>query len=606
VILTTTRHGRSGKDARALAAHLAKDAGQESRVVAIGNCPVSDSDQALRYMQAMRDGSQATVAFHHITINPAKPLTDDQRDEAVQRVLAAFGAEDHAHVVWEHAEKRRATGDADQHFHVVLGHVGPDGRALDDAHSYRKLEAVARSLEVDFGHDVVHSRRTAAVMDELRSMGREDVAQWLADEGAPDTPPPSATSSRRRAAAAREGIDLPAAQAAVRDAWQASDNPQAFVAALREQGIEIAPGRKAGVFVVSKDGTEIGALDRVVRMKRGELAERMKEVQHVHDADRHQAPRSLGAAAVESAPARPTDGQEGQQARRADLQRGEGRARDLEATPAAPGPAGGPGARGRAAGRDQGLAGGHPSRAQASDDGDRDLGAGGRRAARRPHEARRRVRELAAVRAIGRTDFGSLRKLALDLQRKPEARVEAELAERIEAAAPQPLEPSEAALEARQQWKAENELVKAAERSAKAARERLASLRQNEPRGLFARVSGRRKAWERALDEAEDRHASAKETLNEAYRHRDAARKAETQAKNRDKAQHDAAERERRRQREVLEEARRILRERPELAAGRDGMERILRAAESRLRGREAAERMAQAVDRPSPFAPRR
>ena len=87
-------------------------------------------------MEALRDGSRATVAFHHISFSPAQPITAEQRDQAVQRLLAGLNAEDRAHVVWGHSGKARRGKDVDTHYHVVVAHVGPDGKALDDRRSF--------------------------------------------------------------------------------------------------------------------------------------------------------------------------------------------------------------------------------------------------------------------------------------------------------------------------------------------------------------------------------------------------------------------------------------------------------------------------------------
>src|SRR5690606_23836188 len=191
----------------------------------------------------------------------------------VGRILAAFGAEDHAYVLWEHDEKTRAAdGGSEQHFHLVYAHVGDDLLALDDSHSYQKLEAVARTLECDFGESLTPSRRTAAVAARLVEIGREDVAGLLPR---PPEPPRSSMTSGMRAAADRKGVDLPAAQAVIRAAWEASDTPQAFTHALVEGGFSLAPGRKEGVFVVSSGDIEVGALDRILKLKRRDVAQRM-------------------------------------------------------------------------------------------------------------------------------------------------------------------------------------------------------------------------------------------------------------------------------------------------------------------------------------------
>ncbi|WP_019199274.1 relaxase/mobilization nuclease domain-containing protein [Afipia birgiae] len=283
MILTTKRHGRTKRDVRNLVAHLNKQAGQQSRVVRIGNVPLSDADDVMAYMTSMRDASRATVAMHHVSISPRVHLTAEQIDEAVQRILAAMGAEDHAYVLWQHSEKARTDATiADQHYHLVVGHIGPDGRALDDSWSYIRMEAAARTLEADFGEELTPSRMTKSVAKELRRIDREDVADTLVT---PPSPPTSSMSSKTRAKADRQGLDLPSAQADVRAAWAASDGPSAFRAALAQSGYEVHPGKRSTVFVITKSGIDVGALDRIVREKRAAVAARMEEKENVRTAE---------------------------------------------------------------------------------------------------------------------------------------------------------------------------------------------------------------------------------------------------------------------------------------------------------------------------------
>src|SRR3546814_14796534 len=109
MIITIGSHGRRRRDTAALLSHLAKQHGQRSRVVAIGNAPVRDAAVALRFMEVMRDGSRATIAFHHLTINPTRSLTVHELDELLARCLAALGAQGHAYVLLNHSANPRAT-----------------------------------------------------------------------------------------------------------------------------------------------------------------------------------------------------------------------------------------------------------------------------------------------------------------------------------------------------------------------------------------------------------------------------------------------------------------------------------------------------------------
>lgn len=279
MIINTRRHGRTVKDAKLLLAHLSKQDDQMSRVLRI-SAPASSANEALSYMQALRDCSRATVAFHHISLSPSQPLNEVQRDKAITRVLAALGADDHAHVVWEHAGKARRGRNVDVHYHVIVGHIGPDGRALDDRQSYIKLEAAARTLEFDFGHDHVASRRTEAVATLLERVGRPDVAVQLRDS-LPRELPKSSMSSRQRARAERRGVSLSDVREAVRRAWVTSSSFEELRNMLARGGYALAMGEKPGVWVVTdQNGRPLGALDRLIGEKRRIVAARMHREYH--------------------------------------------------------------------------------------------------------------------------------------------------------------------------------------------------------------------------------------------------------------------------------------------------------------------------------------
>jgi hypothetical protein len=370
MIVTTRRHGKTRRDIGNLIAHLNKQTGQTSRVVAIGNVPLANTDDVMAYMQTMRDASRATVSCHHISISPRNRLTDDQRDEAVRRILAGLGAEDHAFVVWRHSGKPRADAEvADDHYHVVVAHIGPDGKALSDRRSYVRMEAAARAMEADFGESITHSRKTKSVAAELRRIGRDDVADLLI---APAILPTSAMSSATRAQAEREGLDLPKAQAVVRAAWTGSDGTTAFRSTLQSQGFEIVPGKRPNVLIVMASGIEVGALDRIVREKRAVVAARITQEDRN---DRQDKETTLS--------------------RRGDLSGSTRGQDDVRATPAASEPASGGRERDRRpARRVEGDFVRNPRRSSIPE--------------RNPRTPRRRVRDRAAVAILQRFDLDEL------------------------------------------------------------------------------------------------------------------------------------------------------------------------------------------------------
>lgn len=574
MIITTVRHGRTKRDTKNLLAHLRKEIGQTSRVVKIGNVALSNADDAAAYMEMMRDGSFADVAMHHIAISPVVRMSPEQIDDAVGRILVALGAEDHPYVLFEHDGKARSAKAADQHFHVMLGHVGPDGKALDDSGSFRKLEAVARSIEADIGEDLTHSRRTAAVAAELRAMGRDDVADALQ---APAELPRAAMSSTTRAVAARAGIDLPETQAAVRAAWTAADNAAAFRSALAEQGLEVRPGKKAGVFVVAAGDVEIGALDRIVRKKRGEVAARM-EVQHVHQGE---------------TPAVSLEGGN------RDLQIDADDARRREEAPPVARAAGGERPGGRPARRDQGNPGGHSAGPEARADGDRRPRQEGRRPRRKAQDAVA-VRKLAAV---GKDE--RLTALAADIRERTRPaieRVSADLDRRLAATdlgiadpfiAPAP---DDALRRSRRLLAEAEQAVKSAITDWAGPRriaEKTAAL--DMPRGMWAWLSGKQATWRRDVAAAEAELSRIRDLITAK---RDAAQSFVRPNDRLEKLHRSEIEEAQRRHygrrhrleadRRLLMAAHAVLAENPALA--RRGLQAVLRAAQERLE----AERLRQ------------
>ena len=179
MIITQNRHGLFHDDGDILHDYVFRDELKPPRLVGVFNIIGGTPCRAMRAMEMMRDASRASIAFQHITINPKHNLSEQQRDLAVSRVLEALGAEKHGYVLVEHFKERHVRDRADHHFHLVLAHVGPDLKALDMFHSFARLEAVARSLEIDFGEELTPTSQPKAVAYFARGMGRDDVADLV-------------------------------------------------------------------------------------------------------------------------------------------------------------------------------------------------------------------------------------------------------------------------------------------------------------------------------------------------------------------------------------------------------------------------------------------
>lgn len=276
------RHGRTRRDSRNLAAHLLKEQGVAVEIV---NSSAPHLRAVMADMELARDGSAADAAFLHIFISPSRDMSRDELRQAGELVLRHFGAEEHQAAFVYHDKPRRG-GEGGSHLHLVVGRISLDGDVLPAGFEIIRMETAMRIAEFEMGEPATLGRHHASGIRWLRANGRADVADWLEAAHGPDPDKPnSAASPSRRQALARQGVELTDAAEAVRSAWSASDGGRSFVAALRAEGLDVVPGEKTGVFIVRHGDVEIGALDRIVKLKRREVAARMEGYDNEHQED---------------------------------------------------------------------------------------------------------------------------------------------------------------------------------------------------------------------------------------------------------------------------------------------------------------------------------
>ena len=156
-------------------------------------------------------------------------------------------------------------GDMDrpEHRHRVYLALTERGTLVRNGHDYAKQEAVSRITEFDTGQNFTkgaHNIRAATIAQQL---GREDVAEAMRKAGLLNGQRArSSLSPEQRKQQERTGISKASVATATFDAWHRSDNGQAFVAALSEQGITLARGDKCIVVIDQSGNTH--ALNRLL------------------------------------------------------------------------------------------------------------------------------------------------------------------------------------------------------------------------------------------------------------------------------------------------------------------------------------------------------
>lgn len=135
-----------------------------------------------------------------------------------------------------------------------------------------------RIAEFEMGETATIGRHHGSAVKWLQKNNRNDVAEWLVSSHGkiPEKPQSSVSPDNRQKIERVTKSDLMTVTTTVASAWERSDDSKSFSAALAEHGFEVQEGRKKGVYIILKDGSEIGALDRLLKQKRGVVAQKME------------------------------------------------------------------------------------------------------------------------------------------------------------------------------------------------------------------------------------------------------------------------------------------------------------------------------------------
>ena len=155
-------------------------------------------------------------------------MTPEQRMAAIDRLEKKLCLMGQPRAVVAHEKEGR------EHCHVVWSRIDLDRmRAIWDSHNYRTHELVARELEREFGHARVQGAHVE----------RDGQAR-----------PERTPSHKEHQQGERTGISPQQAKELMTELWRATDNGQAFQAALEEKGWLLARGDRRDFVAVDPQG----------------------------------------------------------------------------------------------------------------------------------------------------------------------------------------------------------------------------------------------------------------------------------------------------------------------------------------------------------------
>jgi len=271
MIIKSKRVKARGQGLKRSLQHLANGDDNDAVELVCGN--VADLEDARN--DALRFGRE--YAVRHWIISPAEPISTEQLAELVHRLAAEFGFDPKRRIaLWKHTKDRATEDGCREHYHLCAPEIDPlTGGVMSSSHDWRRHEKLARTVEVLWGHDVVAGAHADAVVAALDREGLTDTANALRDIA------PAAHSQSFDEMAQqrlkREGFDLPRLRVMISDALSAATDRSDFDARLSMMVLRLRTGDRTDAPVVETvgDGTLVGSLARLTRLRKSALAERM-------------------------------------------------------------------------------------------------------------------------------------------------------------------------------------------------------------------------------------------------------------------------------------------------------------------------------------------
>lgn len=234
----------------ALAKHLLKEE-NDVRVLPGRGLGASSLAGRIAELAALSAGGRTDRPIYHVYCSPDPSIVDEAAARARFWALfeTEFGMEGQPWCGVEHLKLDR------RHEHRVYTLTKPDGSTVDLRFDFIRREKIARIVEHEFGLAPVPSKHAKAIVAALRRDGRTDVANWLVVAGMTAIARPIAPlTPRERLVQDRTGVALDDVRRESLAAWRASSDGPGFLAALREEGLDLSQGR-VGPVVVDASGT---------------------------------------------------------------------------------------------------------------------------------------------------------------------------------------------------------------------------------------------------------------------------------------------------------------------------------------------------------------
>jgi hypothetical protein len=220
-------------------------------------------------------------SLRHFSINPGQSWTNKEMTETVDKIRTEYGAKDRPYFVVSHT-KKLADDTNNNHIHLLI----PErfmGKTLDSKFMFKRNEKLSRMCEYDFGHEIITGKHNKSVGFALQEDEKyKELSKIMLEVHSQKPMPKSEYNSQQHQIAKRQGINLPKEKNNIKDLYQQSDSWKAFHSALKGNNYVVKKGDK-GTLIVEKDGDFIGALPRLLKMRKKDFNNYIKETKNEND-----------------------------------------------------------------------------------------------------------------------------------------------------------------------------------------------------------------------------------------------------------------------------------------------------------------------------------
>jgi hypothetical protein len=241
-----------------LATHLSNEFDNEGiEFMEVRGTVADDLHGFMVEIEAIAAGTKCTQPFFALSINPSEAMSREEYARAVDAIEDKLGLSGQPRAIVMH-EKMDADGITREHAHVVWSRIDASSmRAVPMSFFKAKLCDMACKLAREFGHDLPPGLEA---WEKGQRLDKDKLEDTLADKAALE----------RTAMSAEERARI------VTDAYDFSDSPAAFRAALEEHGLLLAKGDRRAFVIVDSAG-QVHSLSRHVKgVKSKEIARKLE------------------------------------------------------------------------------------------------------------------------------------------------------------------------------------------------------------------------------------------------------------------------------------------------------------------------------------------